>query len=169
MAERSDWIQVAVGVVRDASGRILMTSRPAPKVYAGWWEFPGGKLEANESVEEALARELSEELGLKVPRRDIRRLWSVEHVYSPASVRLHFCLVDPWSATRLTQHQAHPDASGLTDLDLREGQQACWLDFSSGRPELAAAPYPVLPASQPIVERLQVTQGQLETQITLNG
>jgi len=169
MADLSGWVQVAVGVVRDASGRILMTSRPAPKVYAGWWEFPGGKLEAGESVEQALARELSEELGLQVQRRDIRRLWSVEHVYSHASVRLHFCLVEPWSAARSIQHQAHQDTSGLTDLDLREGQQACWLDFSSGRAGLAAAPYPVLPASQPIIERLQVTQGHLEPEITLDG
>ena len=47
-------------------GRFLLTSRPAGKVYAGWWEFPGGKLERGESVVAALARELHEELGIDV-------------------------------------------------------------------------------------------------------
>ena len=61
MPDSADWVQVAVGVVRDADGRILMTSRPSPKVYAGWWEFPGGKIEENESPFEALQRELQEE------------------------------------------------------------------------------------------------------------
>ena len=59
-------VDVAVGVLIDADGRFLLTSRPDGKVYAGYWEFPGGKLEAGESVEAALARELHEELGIAV-------------------------------------------------------------------------------------------------------
>ncbi|MRD56554.1 NUDIX domain-containing protein [Betaproteobacteria bacterium LSUCC0115] len=165
MSDSADWVQVAVGVVRDADGRILMTSRPLPKVYAGWWEFPGGKLEAGETVEEALVRELSEELGLELLVSDISRLWSTEHVYAHASVRLHFCLVDPGHSPKTQDLTGGAVASRLT---MREGQQACWLDFSlgQGRPSV---PYPVLPASQPIIERLQVTQGHLKTEITFNG
>ena len=59
-------VDVAVGVLIDADGRFLLTSRPPGKVYAGWWEFPGGKVEAGESVVAALGRELHEELGIDV-------------------------------------------------------------------------------------------------------
>ena len=58
--------EVAVGVLVDAHGRFLLTSRPAGKVYAGYWEFPGGKLEAGETVEQALRRELHEEIGITI-------------------------------------------------------------------------------------------------------
>ena len=58
-------VDVAVGVLIRANGDFLLTSRPEGKVYAGYWEFPGGKLEAGETVEEALARELQEELGIE--------------------------------------------------------------------------------------------------------
>ena len=53
--------EVAVGVLIDAQGRFLLTTRPPGKVYAGYWEFPGGKLEAGETVAQALRRELQEE------------------------------------------------------------------------------------------------------------
>ena len=59
-------VDVAVGVLIDADGRFLLTSRPTGKVYAGYWEFPGGKLEAGETVEQALRRELHEELGITI-------------------------------------------------------------------------------------------------------
>jgi 8-oxo-dGTP diphosphatase len=59
-------VDVAVGVLIDAQGSFLLTSRPEGKVYAGYWEFPGGKLEAGESVEQALRRELHEELGIEI-------------------------------------------------------------------------------------------------------
>ena len=65
-------VDVAVGVLLQADGRFLLTSRPAGKVYAGYWEFPGGKLEAGESVAEALARELHEELGLVIAPSDVQ-------------------------------------------------------------------------------------------------
>ena len=58
--------EVAVGVLVRADGAFLLTSRPVGKVYAGYWEFPGGKLEAGESVEQALRRELQEELGITI-------------------------------------------------------------------------------------------------------
>ena len=64
-------VEVAVGVLveRDATGRegrFLLTSRPEGKVYAGYWEFPGGKVEAGETVAQALARELREEIGIRI-------------------------------------------------------------------------------------------------------
>ena len=62
-------IDVAVGVLIDAAGRFLLTSRPVGKVYAGYWEFPGGKLELGENVEQALRRELQEELGGRESRQ----------------------------------------------------------------------------------------------------
>lgn len=58
--------EVVVAVAFDKDGRFLMTSRPEGKVYAGYWEFPGGKVEAGETLEEALVREMKEELGVQV-------------------------------------------------------------------------------------------------------
>ena len=103
-------IDVAVGLLIEraadgAEGRFLMTSRPAGKVYAGYWEFPGGKLEAGESVEDALRRELHEELGITV---GAVHPWKVEVVdYPHARVRLHFCKVFDWSgAFEMREQQA---------------------------------------------------------------
>ena len=59
-------VDVAVGVLIREDGRVLLSSRPEGKPYAGYWEFPGGKLEAGETVHGALARELREELGLEL-------------------------------------------------------------------------------------------------------
>ena len=57
---------VACGILMKEDGGFLMGSRPEGKPYAGYWEFPGGKLEFGESVHQALAREMREELGLMV-------------------------------------------------------------------------------------------------------
>jgi len=59
-------VDVAVGILINAQNQFLLTSRPPGKVYEAYWEFPGGKLEAHETVEQALTRELEEELGLKI-------------------------------------------------------------------------------------------------------
>ncbi len=77
-------VDVAVGVLIDAEGRFLLTSRPAGKVYAGYWEFPGGKLEVGESVEQALRRELHEELGITI---GAVKPWQVELVDYPHALR----------------------------------------------------------------------------------
>lgn len=88
-------VDVAVGVLIDGAGRFLLTSRPAGKVYAGYWEFPGGKLEAGESVEQALKRELFEELGITI---GAAQPWNIALMdYPHACVRLHFCKVFDWS------------------------------------------------------------------------
>jgi 8-oxo-dGTP diphosphatase len=87
-------VDVAVGVLIRDDGDFLLAQRPAGKPYAGYWEFPGGKLEAGESVAQALRRELHEELGLEI---GTACSWVVrEHVYPHAHVRLHFCRVFDW-------------------------------------------------------------------------
>jgi 8-oxo-dGTP diphosphatase len=77
--------------------RFLLTSRPAGKVYAGYWEFPGGKFEPGETLEQALRRELHEELGITIGavHPGSRRSFDYPH----ARVRLHFCKVYDWPAT----------------------------------------------------------------------
>ena len=81
-------VEVVVGVLIREDGKMLLSSRPEGKPYAGYWEFPGGKIEAAETAEAALARELEEELGVLVKRSTP---WFVmEHRYEHAHVRLHF-------------------------------------------------------------------------------
>ena len=98
-------VDVAVGVLVNPQGEFLLTSRPEGKVYAGYWEFPGGKLEAGESVEHALRRELHEELGIEI---GTVHPWQVEIVdYEHARVRLHFCKVFEWrGAFEMRERQA---------------------------------------------------------------
>ena len=96
-------VDVAVGVLMQGD-QFLLTSRPEGKVYAGYWEFPGGKLEAGESVEQALRRELQEELGITIGAAPT---WKTQMVdYPHALVRLHFCKVIHW----------------VGELQMREGQ-----------------------------------------------
>ncbi len=97
-------IEVAVGVLIDPDGRFLMTSRPAGKLYAGYWEFPGGKLEPLESVHQALKRELQEELGIQIGSI---YPWRSEQIDDPhALVLLHFCKVFDWKGTpQMLEHQ----------------------------------------------------------------
>lgn len=129
-------VEVAVGVLEDAQGRFLLTSRPPGKVYPGYWEFPGGKLERGESVEQALARELEEELGLVVAPQAVRR-WREQVVdYPHALVRLHFCRLRDWRG----------------DMRMREGQQASWTALP---PQVA----PILPGAVPVLDWLQEEAG----------
>ena len=120
-------VDVAVGVLIDPDGDFLLTSRPAGKVYAGYWEFPGGKLEAGESVEQALRRELHEELGVEI---GAVQPWRVEVVdYPHARVRLHFCKVFAWRG----------------EFQMREQQAMAWQ-------RLPVAVAPVLPGTLPVLE-----------------
>jgi 8-oxo-dGTP diphosphatase len=87
-------VRVAAAVVLRADGRVLLAQRPAGKAYAGYWEFPGGKLEPGESPRAALDRELHEELGLVVRRA---APWLVQRfVYPHAHVELNFFRVFAW-------------------------------------------------------------------------
>lgn len=128
--------EVAVGVLIDAEGHFLLTSRPPGKAYAGYWEFPGGKVEAGESVEAALVRELHEELGIDVEPARIER-WQVEVFdYPHALVRLHFCKVFGWRGR----------------VELREGQQMAWQT-------LPVQVVPVLPGTVPVLRRFALERG----------
>lgn len=129
-------VEVAVGILLDAQGKVLMSSRPAGKAYAGYWEFPGGKLETGETVQQALARELLEELGLDVVP-DLVQPWRDLIVdYPHALVRLHFCLVREWQGA----------------LQMREGQRACWT-------ALPPVVTPLLPGAVPVIEWLANAPG----------
>ena len=87
-------VDVAAAVLIRPDGRALLARRPAGKVYAGYWEFPGGKVESGEPVDHALAREIREELGIEIGRAYpwITRVF----VYPHATVRLHFHRVYAW-------------------------------------------------------------------------
>jgi 8-oxo-dGTP diphosphatase len=80
--------RVAAAVILRPGGEVLLAQRPPGKAYAGYWEFPGGKLEAGETPRVALDRELSEELGLTV--RDAAPWFVQRYVYPHAHVELHF-------------------------------------------------------------------------------
>jgi 8-oxo-dGTP diphosphatase len=126
-------VQVAVGVLMQGE-RFLLTSRPAGKVYAGYWEFPGGKLEAGEAVEEALRRELQEEIGI-----DIENCipWRTERFdYPHALVQLNFCQVTRWRG----------------DIEMREGQSFAWQT-------LPVEVSPVLPGTVPVLQWLAEARG----------
>lgn len=127
-AQRS-LVDVAVGVLLRPDGTFLLTSRPMGKPYAGYWEFPGGKLEVGETVEQALARELHEELGIEI---GAIKPWKVEVVdYPHALVRLHFCKVFEWSGA----------------LEMREAQSFSW-------ERLPVQMSPVLPGTVPVLQWL---------------
>jgi 8-oxo-dGTP diphosphatase len=125
-ADRS-LVQVAVGVLIRADGSFLLTSRPMGKAYAGFWEFPGGKLEADETIEEALRRELQEEIGLTI--QDCT-LWKTERIdYPHALVQLNFCKVTQWTG----------------ELQMLESQTFAWQ-------QLPVTVTPVLPGTVPVLE-----------------
>ncbi|MGE5161544.1 MAG: Nudix family hydrolase [Betaproteobacteria bacterium] len=124
-------VDVAVGILVRPDGRLLLASRPAGKPYAGYWEFPGGKLEAGETVAHALRRELHEELGVDI---GAVHPWVVRVFdYPHALVRLHFCRVFEWSG----------------ELHARERQR---FGFFS----LDALPAPLLPATVPVLRGLEL-------------
>jgi 8-oxo-dGTP diphosphatase len=120
-------VQVAVGVLIRSDDSFLLTSRPEGKAYAGYWEFPGGKLEAGETVSQALKRELQEEIGIAI---EDCTAWKVEQIdYPHALVQLNFCKVRSWSG----------------ELQMREAQLYAWQ-------QLPVSVKPVLPGTLPVLE-----------------
>lgn len=125
-------VDVAAAIVRQADGRVLLAERPHGKPWAGYWEFPGGKIEPGELPLAALARELHEELGIEL---DAATPWiTFVHAYPERSVRLHFFRVSRWHGTPYG----------------REGQQLAWQD--------SAAPtvQPLLPANEYVLRALNL-------------
>ncbi|WP_255535189.1 NUDIX domain-containing protein [Polynucleobacter sp. AM-26B4] len=130
-------VEVAVGVLIDGAGAVLLGQRPEGKPYAGYWEFPGGKVEAGETLFAALSRELQEEIDVRIDQAD--EFMVLEHDYPHAYVRLHICFVKSW--------QGQP--RGL------ENQALGWLNIKD-IDQLGIAGFdPVLPATLPILEKLK--------------
>lgn len=125
-------VEVAAAVIERPDGTFLMARRPEGKAYAGWWEFPGGKVEAGESARHALDRELREELGIEVVEAWpwLKRAF----VYPHAHVMLRFFRVTAWAG------EPHP----------HEGQVLAWSHARA--PEVE----PILPANGPIMKALQL-------------
>ncbi|QLF92574.1 Nudix family hydrolase [Pseudomonas sp. ABC1] len=144
-------IHVAAAVIRSDDGRILIAKRPLDKHQGGLWEFPGGKVEAGEAVEVALARELLEELGIRVTQA--RPLIQVRHSYPDKQV-----LLDVWEVSAF-EGEAHG----------AEGQPLAWVqarDLSDY--EFPAANQPIIAAAR-LPDRYLITPEGLEPQALLKG
>lgn len=125
-------VEVSAAVLQRPDGSFLLAQRPPDKIWAGYWEFPGGKVEAGETAYHALVRELHEELGITVQTAYpwLTRVFTYPH----ATVRLNFFRVTEWSG------EMHP----------HEGQQFAWQ-----RPGQANVD-PILPANAPILRALEL-------------
>ena len=137
-------VQVVAGILLDPNGRYLLSSRPEGKPYAGYWEFAGGKVEADETDFQALQREFEEELGIRILAATP---WLTKvHSYEHAHVRLHFLWVeaDQWTG----------------EIQSREGQKWAWQkagDFTVA---------PMLPANSALLRSLSIPrrlQGRLKS------
>ncbi|SHE96271.1 8-oxo-dGTP diphosphatase [Microbulbifer donghaiensis] len=127
----SKLVHVAVGVVLRSDGKVLIARRPDHLHMGGRWEFPGGKVEAGETVQQALTRELHEEVAIEV--KGLRPLTEIRHEYPEKTV-----LLDTWWVTEF-EGEAHG----------REGQEIAWVDLS------ALGEYQFPDANQAIIEAIQ--------------
>jgi len=143
-------VEVAAAVMLRAGGdEFLLAQRPAGKVYAGYWEFPGGKVEAGESVRDALVRELREELGIAVTACSP---WLVrQFTYPHATVRLNFWRVTAWEGEIGV---SAPLEHAAVDW------QACMAP-----PRVA----PILPANEPILKALRLPVAMAITRAEIEG
>ena len=123
-------VEVAAAVLQRPDGSFLLAQRPPTKVYAGYWEFPGGKIERGESAEAGLARELHEELAIDA--KQVYRWITRDYDYEHAAVRLRFFRVTDWSG----------------ELHGRENQAFAWQCVD------ALTVGPLLPANGPILRAL---------------
>ncbi|MGC2048142.1 MAG: Nudix family hydrolase [Gallionella sp.] len=141
--EKTKIVEVAAAVLQREDGSFLLAQRPPDKIWAGYWEFPGGKIESGETPRHALVRELGEELGITVT---IAYPWVTRvYTYPHATVRLNFFRVTAWSG------ELHP----------HEGQQFAWerslslaLSPEGERGQVSVSP--MLPANAPILRALSL-------------
>ena len=125
-------VEVVAAVIERRDGMFLLAQRPAGKVYAGYWEFPGGKVEPGEPLEAALARELHEELGIDV---EIAYPWIVQtYAYAHATVRLNFFRVRAWKGEPHGKEEQRLSWQCVTTLDVA----------------------PLLPANAPVLRALEL-------------
>jgi 8-oxo-dGTP diphosphatase len=141
--EKTKIVEVAAAVLQKPDGTFLLAQRPPDKIWAGYWEFPGGKIESGETPYHALVRELREELGITVLTAYpwLTRVFAYPH----ATVRLNFFRVTAWSG------ELHP----------HEGQQFSWqpalsLTLSHEWERGQGMVSPVLPANGPIMRALSL-------------
>ncbi|NWA60291.1 8-oxo-dGTP diphosphatase MutT [Pantoea sp. B9002] len=123
-------LQVAVGIIRNTERQIFLAQRAASSYMANKWEFPGGKIEQDESAEQALKRELMEETGIEVTAASA--IGQADHSYEDLRVTLHFFLVEGWNG----------EPYG------REGQPQRWVE----QQDLVADEFP--PANHELISRL---------------
>lgn len=127
-------LNISVGIIRNAQREIFITQRDASSHMAGFWEFPGGKIEAGETPEQALIRELQEEVGIEAKSPAL--LKTLEHRFSDRVITLHFFLVEDW----------------LGEPYGKEGQPKRWVAQS----QLDEAEFP--PANEMVVKALKSNQ-----------
>ncbi|MCW5698109.1 MAG: (deoxy)nucleoside triphosphate pyrophosphohydrolase [Bauldia sp.] len=132
MTETKPLLLVAAAALIDADGRVLITQRPEGKPLAGLWEFPGGKVEADETPEATLVRELGEELGIVVKPACLFPLSFASHAYESFHLLMPLFTCRRWTGI--------PEA--------REGQALKWV-----RP-VRLGDYPMPPADVPLVAAL---------------
>jgi 8-oxo-dGTP diphosphatase len=125
------WV-AAVALV-DVDGRVLLAQRPPGKSMAGLWEFPGGKMEAGETAEAALVRELTEELGIETAQSCLAPLTFASHVYENFHLMMLVYACRVWHG----------------EVQAREGQQLAWV-----RP-VEMYQYPMPAADVPLIGMLQ--------------
>ena len=123
-------LQIAVGIIRNDAGEIYITQRAADAHMANKWEFPGGKIEAGETAEEAMIRELEEEVGITASTPQL--FDKLEYAFPDRHITLWFWLVERW--------QGEPWG--------KEGQPGRWVAQNA----LIADEFP--PANAPVIEKL---------------
>ena len=133
--------EVAAGILLDSQQRFLMGQRPVGKPYAGYWEFPGGKVEAGETLFQTLQRELQEELGITI--HSSVDLMTIEHDYPHAYVRIHVSVIRDWTG----------EPTGC------ENQALSWQDLN--RDQLSVEP--LLPAALPMIQQLKQLYAEIKT------
>ena len=127
-------VLVAACALVDTDGRVLLAQRPEGKPMAGWWEFPGGKVEAGERPEETLIRELEEELGIVVKEACLAPLTFASHTYAEFHLVMPLYVCRRWDGTVIA----------------KEGQRLAWV-----RPN-RLRDYPMPPADVPLVAHLMM-------------